>query len=130
MNKKLKVFLIVIAILLVGGYFAFDYVLHGGARDVQSEDTAYSVKTNDIVAEFTTNLDVANKKYLEKPVAISGIVTSINKNEVILDNAVNCNLSKEDASIIKNQSIVVKGRVVGYDDLLGELKLDQCTKSN
>lgn len=130
MNKKLKIFLFLVSLIIVGGYFVYDYVLYGGARDIQSEEAAFTVNSNEIVAEFTTNLDVANKKYLEKPIAISGKVTSVNKNEIILDNSVNCNLSKEDTSIIKDQSIIIKGRVVGYDDLLGELKLDQCSKSN
>lgn len=129
MNKKLKIFLIIIALLVVGGYFGYDYVMHGGARDIQSEETAFTVATKDIVAEFTNNVDAANKKYLEKPVVVSGIVTSVNGKEVILDNSVNCGFLTVDASVKKDQTFEIKGRVVGFDDLLGEVKLDQCTKS-
>jgi hypothetical protein len=33
----------------------------------------------------------------------------------------------KETSIVKGQPVIIKGRVVGYDDLLGELKLDQCS---
>jgi hypothetical protein len=45
---------------------------------------------------------------------------------VTLDNTIICNLKSPDSSIKKDQAVTVKGRVVGFDDLMGELKLDQC----
>ena len=73
-------------------------------------------------------VDVLNfyKKYLEKPVAVSGIITSVNGKEVILDNSVNCTFLTASNSLKKDKKITIKGRVVGYDDLLGEVRLDQC----
>jgi hypothetical protein len=35
-----------------------------------------------------------------------------------------------DSSIKKDQPVTVKGRVVGYDDLMAEIKLDQCSILN
>ena len=99
---------------------------NGGRRDIASETTAFNVSSKAIVNEFTSNADASNKKYLEKPVSISGVITSINDKEVILDNTVNCNFLAAATTLKKNQKVTVKGRVVGYDDLLGELKLDQC----
>ena len=130
MSKKMK-FLVAAIIVIAIGFFAVRYyVYHGGKRDIQAEETAYTVASSAIVAEFTADVEAANKKYLEKPVAVSGTVTSVNTTEVILDNAVNCNFSTANAAITKNQKITVKGRVVGYDDLLGEVKIDQCNISN
>ncbi len=127
MNKKLKILLILVALIVIGFFSARYYAYHGGQRDVKSEEAAFTLKSKDIIAEFTTNVDAANKKYLEKPVAISGVLTSVNGKEVILDQTVNCNFATPDASIKKDQTVTIKGRVVGYDDLLGELKLDQCS---
>lgn len=129
MSRKIK-FLVVVIIVVAVGFFAVRYyVYHGGKRDIQSEDTAFTVTSAAIVSEFTSNADASNKKYLEKPVAVSGTVTSVTANEVILDNAVNCNFATTNATVKMNQKVTVKGRVVGYDDLLGELKLDQCNIS-
>ncbi len=127
MNKKIKILLILVALIVIGFFSARYYAYHGGKRDVQSEEAAFTLKSKDIIAEFTSNVEAANKKYLEKPVAITGVVSSVNGKEVIIDQTVNCDFSAPDANLKKDQSVTVKGRVVGYDDLLGELKLDQCS---
>jgi hypothetical protein len=38
-------------------------------------------------------------------------------------------MNEVDTTIKKNQKVTLKGRVVGYDDLMGEIKLDQCLKA-
>jgi hypothetical protein len=130
MKKKNKIVIGIVMVVLIG-IIAFPYlknylVYSYGKRDVQSEAALFTSTTKNIVAEFTANTAAANKKYLEKPVAVSGTITSINNKEVILDETVNCNLTSGDATLKEGQAVTIKGRVVGYDDLLGELKLDQC----
>lgn len=124
--KKLKVILISSLILGLIGYGVFNYVMHGGARDLSSEKADYIVTSKKLMDEFSTNADVSNKKYLEKAVAVSGIITDSNPNQVIIDNTIICTLKSPIASLKKNQAVTLKGRVVGYDDLMGEIKLDQC----
>lgn len=119
--------LLVIALLGASSYY---YVMHGGARNLSSEETAFTVSSKNITQEFATNIEVSNKKYLEKAIAIKGIVTKITGKEIIIDNTIVCNLKELDATIQKDQAITLKGRVVGYDDLMGELKLDQCFKAS
>jgi len=69
MSKKLKKVVIVLAVIAVVFVVAFFsaryYAYHGGKRDVQSEQAAFTMKTKDILAAFTTNEAEANKKYLE-----------------------------------------------------------------
>jgi predicted negative regulator of RcsB-dependent stress response len=130
MSKTVKIVLLVIVLGVSGFFGARYYAYHAGQRDIQSEDAAFTVSSKDIVGEFTTDVNAANKKYLEKPVAISGAITSVNAKEVILDNSVNCNLTTADSNLKNGQNVTIKGRVVGFDDLLGELKLDQCNVSN
>ena len=129
MNKKYKIIgfsIVTIIILAIAGYY---YVMHGGARNVSNEETAFTISSKNISDEFATNVDASNKKYLDKAIAITGIVTNVNGKEVILDNSIICNLKEVDATIQKNQKVTLKGRVVGYDDLMGEIKLDQCFKA-
>ena len=132
MNKKLKTFLIIMGILILGGVIAGpkfkDYLVNNlGKRDLQSEEAAFTLKTKDILAEFTANETAANKKYLEKPVVISGVITSVNDKEVIIDEVVVCGFTTADATLKVGQSVNVKGRVIGYDDLMGGVNMDQCS---
>lgn len=124
--KKLKIIGLSLLLVALVGFTAFNYVMHGGARNLASEDTAFTVTSKNISTEFNANLEVSNKKYLEKAIAITGLVTAVNDTVVTLDNTIICNLKSPDSSIKKDQAVTVKGRVVGFDDLMGELKLDQC----
>jgi len=130
MKKKNKI-VVVVVLLILAGVVAFPYlknylVYSYGKRDVQAETAAFTITSKNIVTEFTANAEAANKKYLEKPVAVSGTITSVNTKEIILDETVNCELIAADPLLKEGQAVTIKGRVVGYDDLLGELKLDQC----
>jgi CTP-dependent riboflavin kinase len=129
MNKKFKVILFSIVVVGIVGFTGFNYVMYGGARNLSTEDTAFTVSSKTISSEFASNIEVANKKYLEKAIIIKGTVTKITDKEIIIDNSIICNLKDVDASIQKDQLITLKGRVVGYDDLMGELKIDQCFKA-
>jgi hypothetical protein len=127
MKKTSVKFLGIIIVVLVITFFSIRYYIYNsGRRDIQSEETAFEVSSDAILKDFTSNTTTSNKKYLEKTITVSGIITSVKGEEVILDNSVNCNLLTASKSLKKNQKVTIKGRVVGYDDLLGEVKLDQC----
>ena len=126
MKKKFKIIFISLAIFSLVAFWSYNYLMHGGERNLENEDAAFIVSSDQITKEFTTNINQANKKYLEKAIAIQGVVTDIIENQIIIGNSVVCTFEKPTNSIHKNQIITVKGRVVGYDDLMGELKLDQC----
>jgi hypothetical protein len=134
MNQKVsKILLIcVIVILFVVGLFfsARYYAYNGGKRDLNSEEAEYTLTAKEFVAKFVTDEIEANKKYLEKPVAISGKITSINNKEIILDEVVVCMLNAVESKLIVGQVILVKGRVIGYDDLMGSVNMDQCSINN
>lgn len=123
---KRKIIVTVLAIT-VFGVFGYCYVWYGGARNVSSEDAVFNVSSKSIIAEFDSDIEKSNSKYLEKAIAVKGIVSKINQKQVIIDNTIVCDLKESDSSIKKDQQVILKGRVVGYDDLMGEIKLDECS---
>ncbi|MFC6876522.1 hypothetical protein ACFQZF_14955 [Flavobacterium myungsuense] len=124
MKKTIIITSLVIILLL--GLFTYQYVMHGGARDLSTEKAEFTLSSKAILDEFTTNQELSNKKYLEKAVAVKGTITDVNSTQIIVDNAIICILKNPNTTLVKNQTVTVKGRVVGFDDLMGELKLDQC----
>lgn len=126
MSKKLKIISFSILTIVLIGFAGYRYIMHGGERNLSTEDAVFTVTSKSILNEFVTNTEVANKKYLEKAVAITGTITQNNQKDITIDNSIICSLKNPDATLKKDQQITVKGRVVGYDDLMGELKLDQC----
>jgi hypothetical protein len=126
MRKKLEIIgILFVVILLVA--ISINYVFHGGARDLASEKVAFTVSSKDIILEFASNVTSATKKYSDKAISISGKVTAVSDSIITIDQTIICNFKSPDSNIKKEQSISVKGRLVGFDDLMGELKLDQCS---
>ena len=128
-KKTLKCLIILTIGFLIAFFSIRYYVKYGGRRIIANDTPEYQISAKEIASEFASNTSVSNKKYLEKSILITGEVTSINENEVIVDNSVNCSFLTISDNIKKDQKVVVKGRVVGYDDLMGEVKIDQCSLS-
>ena len=58
---------------------------------------------------------------------MSGIVTAIGSKSVTISNKIYCQFETLNSDLKVNDSIAVKGRCIGFDDLLEEIKLDQCS---
>ena len=126
MPKKVNIIgILVVVILLV--VISINYVFHGGARDLDTEEAVFTVSSNDIIIEFSSDVTSATNKYSDKAISISGKVTAVSDSIVTIDQTIICNFQSPDSNIKKEQYISVKGRLVGFDDLMGELKLDQCS---
>lgn len=123
--KKLSIVFIIIFTVL--SYFTFNYIMYGGARDIQKEEAVYIVTSKAIIKEFSKNTNVATKKYIDKSIEIKGVITSVNDSLISIDESVLCKMNEINIStVIVGKNVSVKGRVIGFDDLMGEIKLDEC----
>ena len=124
MGKKFKIVAMLLVVLIIG-LFSYNYVMTSGGRDLEKETSEFSVSATAIFGDFSANAEMATKKYLNKAVEITGKVTNITENVITLDGKVSCQLQVSEQVNLDSQ-VKIKGRVTGYDDLLEELKLDQC----
>lgn len=124
MGKKLKIILVFSTVLFIG-FLSYNYIMTVGARDIENEASEFNVSASDVFDEFSSNSQMATSKYLNKAVEITGKVTNVGENVITLDGKVSCQLQVSD-QVVLNSQLKIKGRVTGYDDLLEELKLDQC----
>ena len=129
MKKKILIAgILIIGLLSIGIYF-YIYQEH---RDISAEDANFSLTVKDLQGEFTADAVGANAKYLDKTIEVSGLVTSIDmaNHSIVLDEKLSAVFKDSVLGGIKLQnSIIVKGRFLGYDDLLEELKLDEASLS-
>lgn len=123
MKKKL---LIVLVIVIIFGFVGYKYV-YKDHRDVSSEEASFKITLADLKADFEKNDSIANTKYLDKAIAIYGEVTSLDleTNEIIVDSNLSATINGK-VNVKKGDKVTVKGRFIGYDDLLEEYKMDNC----
>ena len=116
---------IIIALLLMG-FIGYNY-LYKDHRNIETEDAQYSLTAQQMHSEYDNDAMVSQNKYLNKTIEISGHVSEISETEITLDDMVFCQFSEQIPREIQlNSKITVKGRFIGYDELLEQVKLDQC----
>ena len=118
--RKWVVIIIIVAVLLGYNYIYQDH------RDIESETAAYTLSAQDISNEFEINPSESETKYLNKTIVISGKITELGERQVTLNGKVFCQLNKKVNALKLDQYVKIKGRFIGYDNLLEETKLDQC----
>lgn len=122
---KRKWSILVIIILLAFAAYKYIYQNH---RNINTEQPEFVISSNTITNEFLQNSIEAEKKYLNKTIEIKGNITEINEKDITLNNTVFCQFDDIINNTVKiNDSISIKGRCIGYDDLLELLKIDQST---
>lgn len=129
MNKR-KILMSISVIILLSGIIGYNY-MYKSHRNISEEKATFMLDSKSFVKEYATNIDASITKYLDKTIQLKGKVTEIEKDNFTLDNIIVCYTdSITITQIINNKVISVKGRSIGYDELLDLIKLDQVTITN
>lgn len=122
----MRKYLVLIAIVLIalGGY----KYLYKSHRNIESENARFSLTAQQIHSEFNNDPVISQNKYDNETMEISGIVSEFNETEITIDDKVFCQFSEPitQKETLPNSRITIKGRFIGFDDLLEQVKLDQC----
>lgn len=121
--RKKAIFILILAVLGILGY---NY-LYQDHRDIASEEPDFIVSSLSIVNEFSVNAQESEQKYIDKTLEISGTITELNVGDLTLDDAVFCQFSNAISNLEIGQEIKLKGRLIGFDDLLEQVKLNECS---
>lgn len=129
-QTKIKIMrkpVIILITLIVLGIIAYNYI-YQDHRHIENEVAQYEVSTKDIASSFFTETADAEAKYLNTTIAVIGKVSEADNSTITLDDKVFCQFTEMNLNDIEqNSELTIKGRVIGYDDLLEQVKLDQCT---
>ena len=128
--KSLLTIVVLIAITI---YFIYNKP----HRNILEEEATYSISLAEMNEEFVLNEQDAFDKYFNKVVEIEGIATSINEKAegrydiVIESNGIYANGEIIEATInpedFLQQKVALKGLFIGYDNLLEEIKVSECS---
>ena len=118
--------IILIAILIILAYVGYNYI-YQDHRDIAEETADFTLTAKTISNEFSQDVTSSEKKYIDKTLIINGLISEINENSVTLEGVVFCSFLNEIPKSAKEDlDIKIKGRCIGYDDLLQQIKIDQC----
>ena len=91
---------------------------------IESKEVDFTGSSDTFLAEIQKDIST----WQDNVVVLTGIKYSVDENGITFEQIESIvSLEKMSTPLIKEyQEIRLKGRVIGYDDLLDELKLDQC----
>ena len=123
--KKNKVVFIasVMMVLAVGVVNVYQYISMS-PKDVVEITPEYVGDATEFNFLVTDNLSY----WTGKVVQITGKVTELTECGVVMNGTIFCQFENGDdlQSIVENQHINIKGKLVGFDEILMEIKLNQC----
>ena len=125
--------IIIVVMIMAAGYFIYNKP----HRDILGEKAQYSLSLVEMNNEFLADEDAAYKKYFNQVVEISGTAVSIDekanerydvvlKSGGIIANGELIDIDIQPAEMI-DQQVMLKGLFIGYDNLLEEIKLSECS---
>ena len=123
--KKNKVVFISSAmmVLTVGTGYVYQYISMS-PKDVVEITPEYVGDATEFNFLVTDNLSY----WTGKVVQITGEVTELTEYGIVMNGTIFCQFENGDdlQSIVENQQINIKGKLVGFDEILMEIKLNQC----
>lgn len=126
-NKRYIVFGL-IAFTIASSILVYDKVFNAEHREISAETTAFTISAENLQFHFANDQAETYSKFINSVVETYGTITEVAPNYVILENRVQIdflNSMEEGANI--GDVIHIKGRCVGFDELLLLAKIDQAT---
>lgn len=123
MRKKL----IFISVVIILGLVAYNYI-YQDHRDIGQETPDFTVSGMQLAAEFVNASEGSEQKYIDRTILVHGQITELNASDLTIDGGVFCQFNDSITADLKFGSpIILKGRCIGFDDLLEQVKLNECT---
>jgi lipopolysaccharide export LptBFGC system permease protein LptF len=117
---------IIIAILLViTGCLIYSY-MYQEHRNILKENAEYSISSSQLYEEFYNSYELANKKFINTVVEFHGPLSQLDNEFIIIHPKIVCKLDSNFSTenLILGDSLLLKGRCIGFDDLFMEVKMD------
>ena len=124
MNQKTKGF----ALLVLAGMGLMVYFFTMPAKDIAGQASEFSVSAEELFLAFQGGDSLLIEKYMGQVVTVEGIPSSVTERTLLLKPGVACALSDAIGKEAAGTLLRVKGRVVGFDPLFGEVQLDFVTQ--
>lgn len=123
--KKLGIGILVIGILALAAYW---YVFHKPHRDIQNEEASIALSAEELMTVFLNQTDSATAKYVDQIVEVDGVLSEILVEErgLVIEPGIYGSLDSSASlpNLKSGDAIRIRGRVLSFDDLMEEVKLD------
>tara|TARA_B100000795_G_scaffold268717_1_gene256285 strand:- start:3443 stop:3832 length:390 start_codon:yes stop_codon:yes gene_type:complete len=121
---KTKGFILAIIVIIIG-YLSYNY-MYQEHRNVLEEKASFSMSSIRLYSIFNNTSTESHREYLNKIIEFDGLVNSINEGLLVIKPNIVCKLDSNFsiANLNIGDTLILKGRCIGFDDLFMEVKMD------
>ncbi|GMN09035.1 hypothetical protein MTsPCn9_05090 [Croceitalea sp. MTPC9] len=117
-----------IVLMVMAGAIINKKVINPEHREISEEKTDFTISAENLQFHFANDPGKATKKYMDRVVEISGNITEVEANSMVMSNRVQVDfLDSLNSQLNIDGNVTIKGRCVGFDELLLMVKIDQAT---
>lgn len=121
-----KYILYILPILLLSVVVFSYFYMNKAHRNIAKEQVEFKVSTKELKETFERNDN--SQKYVDRVIQLEGVITEVEPLSILIDDSIQVDFLKgEPNAFIMNEPIIIKGRCVGYDDILELVKVDQAS---
>ena len=115
----------IFSVIIIGVLCGYFY-LNQSHRNIQEEEVRYTLTSSALYEGFRNS--ESQSKIADQVIRTQGKITAVDEKSLTLDNKVEARfITKLPDSLKRGSEVSIKGRCVGYDDLLQVVKVDQAT---
>lgn len=121
---KTKGFILAIIVIIIG-HLSYNY-MYQEHRNVLEEKASFSMSSVRLYSIFNNTSTESHREYLNKIIEFDGLVNSINEGLLVIKPNIVCKLDSNFsiANLNIGDTLILKGRCIGFDDLFMEVKMD------
>ena len=122
---KIKILITLILLTLIA-YFTYNCI-YQEHRNIRTENAIYHLSSDSLFHHFKNNQTEANHLYINQIIELKGLVKSISNDLILLHPGIACALDSNFVlgKIKINDTLQLKARCIGFDELFGEVKMDK-----
>lgn len=132
MKKRNRITVGILLFVGVMTLIGYNYI-YQDHRDIATEESVYVLTASQLIQDFQDHEADATQKYLNKTITVKGTLQHIDETSLVIEDVIFFALSENTDPPTPeqiNKLIQVKGRCIGYDSLLEEVKFDQASIVN
>ncbi len=124
LSKRSKILIGLILIIAIVAYAGYSYA-YAPHTEINDMEVTFTGTSKDFLEKIKENPESWTQG--EKVIELTGTITATDEKGISLNESIYFQLAEgtSTAELKEGNTIHVKGRIIGYDDLLEELKLDK-----
>tara|TARA_B110000977_G_C10830061_1_gene397663 strand:- start:184 stop:567 length:384 start_codon:yes stop_codon:yes gene_type:complete len=121
---KTKGFILTTLVIIIA-YGSYNY-MYQDHRNVFNEEASISITSTELYNKFKVTPSIGNKDFINEIIEFRGTVKLINNDLILIEPSIACKLDSNFSSTNLNigDTLLLKGRCIGFDDLFMEVKMD------